>query len=169
MACDCVLVGTIPADLAGLSRLQKLLLGYNALTRAIPQHFASNDLTGIWLEHNNLRGPMPSISGTKGRTWTSTECPNDAVFDVQPFEGSIPDDLSELEFFEVMEISDNEMSGALPSWLKELDFVELTHNQPAWAMCGGAESRPLCVGWKSRAGGIRRWFYGRGGCIFTIG
>ena len=129
MAYDCDLVGTIPTELAGLPHLQKLLLGYNALTRAIPQHFASNDLTGIWLEHNDLRGPMPSLFGTKDELGHRRSALMTLSLTFNHPTGSIPDDLSELGSLEVMEISHNEMSGALPSWLKELDFVELTHNR----------------------------------------
>ena len=130
MAYDCDLVGTMPTELAGLPRLKKLLLGYNTLTGTIPQHFVSNDLTGIWLEHNELRGQIPSIFGSKdeeGHRRSSSLLTLSLTSN--HLSGSLPDDLSELESLEMMELSHNEMSGKVPPWLKDLNFVALTHNQ----------------------------------------
>ena len=117
MAYDCDLVGTIPSELAGLPHLKKLLLGYNALTGAVPQHFVSNDLTGIWLEHNDLSGPMPSLFGTRDDLGHRRSALMTLSLTSNHLSGSIPDYLSELESLEVMELSHNEISGELPSWL----------------------------------------------------
>ena len=97
--------------------MKKLLLGYNILTGTIPQNVVSNDLTGIWLEHNKLRGPMPSISGDKDEEGHRKSSLMTLSLTSNHVSGSLPD-LSELELLEVMELSHNEMSGKVPSWLK---------------------------------------------------
>ena len=54
------LAGTIPAELANLSRLARLNLGRNSLTGTIPPELANlSRLTGLSLNNNSLTGSIP--------------------------------------------------------------------------------------------------------------
>ena len=136
------MVGTIPPDIRGLTRLRKLNLAYNeGITGVIPREIAElehlvalqlhhNALTGrlpveladltaldtLDVHHNQLEGPFPA--------WVSeTENPTGLVFFrlwANDFTGAIPEsigNLTEMVFFDVQETL---LSGPLPRGMMNL-------------------------------------------------
>jgi Leucine-rich repeat (LRR) protein len=137
------LQGALPAELGSLSALQRLRLGSNQLTGAIPNtlgqigasltwlDLSANQLSGgipgelgdlasltlMFLNGNQLSGPIPPSLGALGEL-------ESLVFGDNQLEGPIPPELGQLSKLDRLQLAANNLSGALPPELG--DLTELT-------------------------------------------
>lgn len=127
------LVGTIPAELAGLTRLVTLNLRENKLTGALPPEIGDlSRLRVIDLGHTELSGEIPA---TLGKLVALRRLNLEYV----PFTGSIPPELGALGKLEFLNLYQQRLSGSLPADLGRLrslrtmfvDRNELTGSIPS--------------------------------------
>ena len=120
------LAGTIPAQLAALSRLRSLHLGNNDLTGAIPPDLAGlDDLRVLRLVDNELSGEISSELGNMARL---------SVLDLDGNEltGPIPLELTNLTELRVLSLNRNMLSGPIPAEfgaMTNLTNLELWQNE----------------------------------------
>jgi len=113
--------GPLPA-LGGLSQLQLLYAGQNALTGSIPALSSNSQLVTLYLDDNQLTGTIPDL----GRLLAL----RGFVVKGNRLSGSVPSltGLSNLQYFDV---SDNRLVGRLPalSGLANLQYFDAEANQ----------------------------------------
>ncbi|KAG5531600.1 hypothetical protein RHGRI_026271 [Rhododendron griersonianum] len=122
--------GSIPDSLSNLTRLSRLILSFNSLTGSVPESIGSlSGLQELYLDNNKLEGTMPwSVNGLK----------NLARLGVQgnKLSGEFPD-LGQLGSLNLLDASDNAISGELPARLPAslVEFImrnnQLEGNIPA--------------------------------------
>ena len=115
------LQGTIPPEIAALSRLEVLDLGTNGLSGVIPVEIGElGNLTTLILSDNQLIGEITLELGRLGELRTLSLGSNE-------LSGRIPMGLGELRNLERLDLSRNSLSGSLPlelfgyEWLSDLD------------------------------------------------
>ncbi|GLJ39314.1 hypothetical protein SUGI_0802390 [Cryptomeria japonica] len=120
------LVGTIPAELSGLSKLRILSLSQNYLKGFIPPELGNLDkLKHLDFSYNKLSGSIPdNFSGLKSLS----------ILDLSKniLQGSIPPSIGSLVLLEKMDLSYNNLSGRIPSELgklQSLSFLALSQNR----------------------------------------
>jgi len=102
------LVGPIPPELANLTYLTRLHLGYNQLTGEIPSELATlAKLEYLYLEGNQLTGEIPPELGSM---------PNLDYFAVayNQLTGEIPPELANLPNLTTLSLSNNKLTGEIP-------------------------------------------------------
>ena len=120
------LQGTLPAQLARLSNLTSLDLGYNKLTGKIPTELGRlSNLTGLHLRRNQLTGTIPP---------ELTRLSNLTLLDLGPnkLTGKIPTELGRLTNLTWLDLGGNQLTGTIPTELgrlTELTLLRLTGNQ----------------------------------------
>ncbi len=105
------LAGTIPAELAGLARLETLNLRKNRLTGSLPPEIGNlTRLRVIDLGHTGLSGEIPATLGKLAELRRLN-------LEYVPFTGSIPPDLGALNRLEFLNLYQNRLNGRLPAEL----------------------------------------------------
>ena len=129
------LKGTIPAQLAQLSRMSFLSLQGNQLTGSIPPELGTlSILNFLDLSDNNLTGSIPGELGELERLYT-------LFLDNNNLTGSIPANLTKLNLFSGfhpdvnwtgINLGRNQLTGQIPPELGNMDnvqFLSLSHNR----------------------------------------
>ncbi|MCL7041774.1 hypothetical protein MKW94_029933 [Papaver nudicaule] len=139
--------GELPASLGSLSNLEELYLDNNRLQGAIPESF--NGLTSLKrleLQGNKISGEFPELSALKNLTFLdasdngiSGKFPTNFPPSVMTIsmrnnyiQGNLPDNILNLEFLQVMDLSHNLLSGPVISALfthPSLQQLTLSHNK----------------------------------------
>ena len=120
------LTGTIPVELASLSNLERLDLGSNQLTGTIPVELASlSNLEDLDVGSNQLTGTIPvelaSLSNLERLDFARNR-----------LSGTIPPELASLSNLGVLWLADNELTGTIPPQLGSLSNLwnlDLSNNQ----------------------------------------
>ena len=149
------LSGPIPAELADLSNLELLNLGYNNLSGPIPAELADlSNLELLDLSHNLLSGPIPSELG-------DLDSLSSLGLDNNNLSGPIPPELGDLANLSALGLSGNNLSSAIPpelgslAKLTDLNLVgnELTGSIPP-ALGDLAKLRSLSLAFNALSGAI---------------
>ena len=108
------LVGSIPPELGGLTKLRELELGSNALTGGIPHELGNlTNLASLRLSGNALTGPIPPELGNLTNLETLSLAGN-------WLSGPIPPELGNLSNLLSLELGENALSGPIPPELANL-------------------------------------------------
>ncbi len=120
------LSGVIPPELASLSHLQELYLGYNRLTGAIPPELGNLlNLTRLDIILNRFGGTIPAELGSLSNLRYLETRGNE-------LSGAIPPELSNLSNLLWLSLSYNRLTGAIPPELGSLTYLahlDLRRNQ----------------------------------------
>ena len=105
-----------------MRKLQTLNLGYNSLSGSLPQ-LGSQALRFVYLNNNNLTGPLPATIGDAVNLVYLDLSQND-------LQGDIPSELGNCIHLEHLFLGDNYFGGLLPDLgnLKDLAQLELQNN-----------------------------------------
>ncbi|KAJ1405947.1 Protein kinase domain [Sesbania bispinosa] len=115
--------GTIPPDtISRLTALQTLSLRSNVITGQFPSDFPNlKNLSFLYLQFNNLSGPLPDFSAWKNLTVVNLSNNH--------FNGTIPVSLSNLTQLAGLNLANNSLSGEIPDLqLSRLQLLNLSHN-----------------------------------------
>lgn len=115
--------GTIPPDtISRLSALQTLSLRSNVITGHFPSDFSNlKNLSFLYLQFNNLSGPLPDFSAWKNLTVVN--------FSNNHFNGTIPFSLNNLTQLAGLNLANNSLSGEIPDLkLSRLQMLNLSNN-----------------------------------------
>ncbi len=124
------LAGSLPFELAGLTNLERLNLGFNELTGLVPRWLGSLsylrnlDLSGQW-ETPGLSGPIPAELGGLANL-ASLNLARNALT------GTIPVELGELANLERLRLAENDLTGPVPvslGNLPRLNYLSLSWNE----------------------------------------
>ena len=108
------LVGSIPPELGGLTKLRQLYLASNALTGGIPHELGNlTNLTSLSLFGNALTGPIPPELGNLTNLETLSLAGNWLT-------GPIPPELGNLSNLLSLELGENALTGPIPPELANL-------------------------------------------------
>ena len=108
------LTGTIPAELGGLSKLERLTLSRHELTGTIPVELSSlSELTDLQLYGNELTGTIPPELGNLSNLTRLSLGPNQLT-------GGIPPELGNLSNLGSLRLGNNQLSGSIPTSLGDL-------------------------------------------------
>ena len=108
------LSGPIPAEVGGLSNLERLNLGGNDLSGPIPPELGDlSNLGSLYLEGNDLSGAIPPELGDLSSLGSLSLGGND-------LSGAIPPELGGLSNLRGLNLSGNGLSGAIPPELGDL-------------------------------------------------
>ena len=123
---DLALNGTIPAELGGLSKLQRLTLSRNELTGTIPVELGNlSELTQLQLYSNQLTGGIPPELGRLANLATALDLSRNQL------SGGIPVELGQLSNLRSLRLHNNQLTGAIPAalgGLSSLNQVNLAGN-----------------------------------------
>jgi len=105
------LSGSIPSELANLSKLSSLILHSNQLSGSIPPALGNlSQLRYLRLNNNQLSGGIPLQLGNLGQLlWLDLTS--------NKLSGSIPPELGNLSQLDYLHLSGNQLSGSIPSQL----------------------------------------------------
>ncbi|KAI3815225.1 hypothetical protein L1987_14886 [Smallanthus sonchifolius] len=125
--------GTIPPTISTLKSIQTLDISHNSLSGSLPNSLSSLTLTRLDLSFNKLTGPIPKLPLN--------------LLELALRSNSLSGFLSnpsfnELTQLEVVELSDNSLTGTIPSWvflLPSLQQLNLANN----SFTGIEISKPL--------------------------
>ncbi|KAF5200725.1 Receptor protein kinase [Thalictrum thalictroides] len=130
----CNLIGNIPDFLGAMSSLTVLKLSYNNLTGQIPATFGDSNLQILWLNNQNgdgLSGPIDVIASMRslsqlwlhGNQFTGTIPAGIGALDLVELNlngnqlvGQIPESLADLESLQKVDLSNNNLMGAIPKF-----------------------------------------------------
>ena len=113
--------GSLPTQLAELTKLQRLDVSRNLITGVIPAQFRDlRTLEELDLGSNYLRGSIPAFLGDLSNL-------EELILSNNIFSGTIPRSLGTLPKVKVVDISDNDLLGPIPpftsDFLRTLDLV----------------------------------------------
>ena len=131
---DNFLFGTIPRDIAKMTKLQNLILNHNTLSGTIPEFGGMPYLENLQLQNNELTGTLPvfesvrttlkglyvrgnNLIGTIPRSYGDLVKLTSLVVNSNRLTGSIPSELSALSQIETLSFGANALTGQLPSQL----------------------------------------------------
>ena len=124
----------IPAELGGLTNLQRLSLSGNQLTGTIPAELGNlANLQELHLGGNQLTGQIPPSLGSLANLQELSLSGNQLT-------GMIPAELGNLADLELLFLSENQLTGCIPVGIADVannDFSEL-----GLPFCGGAPGAP---------------------------
>ncbi|KAE9614090.1 putative protein kinase RLK-Pelle-LRR-III family [Lupinus albus] len=115
--------GTIPPNtISHLTSLQILSLRSNIISGNFPADFSNlRNLSFLYLQFNNLSGPLPDFSAWKNLTMVNLSNNN--------FNGSLPVSLSNLTQLAALNLANNSISGRIPDLnLPRLQMLNLSNN-----------------------------------------
>ena len=113
------LTGHIPPELAQLSSLTRLGLGFNELTGQIPTQLGSlSNLAVLNLASNHMAGNIPVELGKLANL-------EELRLDSNSLSGEIPAELARLSNLRELYLSDNHLSGGIPVELGQLERLTL--------------------------------------------
>mmetsp|Transcript_16431 Transcript_16431/g.40124 ORF Transcript_16431/g.40124 Transcript_16431/m.40124 type:complete len:1462 (+) Transcript_16431:220-4605(+) len=118
-----IIQGSLPTQLAQLTKLRRLDVSRNVITGVIPAQFRDlRTLEMLDLGNNYLRGSIPAFLGDLSNL-------KDVFLSNNLFSGTIPRRLGTLPQVKVMDISDNDLSGPIPPFTSYLlRFLDLSDN-----------------------------------------
>jgi Leucine-rich repeat (LRR) protein len=123
---DNQLTGGIPSEICSLSQLTVLNLYNNLLTGAIPSEISSlNQLDVLSFDNNELTGVIPTQIGSLSRL-------GGLYLDNNQLTGAIPSEMGSLSRLSVLYLDNNQLTGAIPSeigFLTRLTVLSLHNNQ----------------------------------------
>ncbi|HPR30862.1 MAG TPA: sugar-binding protein [Prolixibacteraceae bacterium] len=146
---NCNRTGTIPAWLTQMASLQRVLLGGNSLTGAIPSNFiAPGNIVEYIVNFNNIdAAPMPDLSllvnleilGMAGcnltgeiPAWLTTLTDlTDLNLSFNQLEGNLPANIGDLNALVHLNVEENELTGQIPASFANLSHLRwgyLNHN-----------------------------------------
>ncbi|KAH9729176.1 protein kinase domain-containing protein [Citrus sinensis] len=121
------LTGEIPKSISNLTGLAYLDLSNNKLTGDVPQELGSFDkLLSLNLSHNDLSGEIPSKLGNLFVLQYMLDLSSNSL------SGTIPQDLGKLRSLEILQLSRNQLSGRIPasfSNMISLRLVDFSDNE----------------------------------------
>ncbi|CAK7346283.1 unnamed protein product [Dovyalis caffra] len=141
-----LLSGKIPISLASLRQLEELYIDNNSLHGPIPSSFNSLvSLKRLEIQENNLSGEFPDLGALKDLNYLdasdnqiSGEIPSTLPVSLielsmrnNKLQGKLPDNLGDLEFLQVLDLSHNELWGPILPVLfyhPSLQQLTLSHN-----------------------------------------
>ncbi|XP_061372916.1 receptor-like protein 56 [Gastrolobium bilobum] len=111
----------IPASIGNMSRLWIFDLGHNNFSGKVPENILNGcmSLEELMMDNNQLNGTLPTGIG---KLWLRT-----LTASRNNFEGAITKEFCQLELF-LLDLSQNKLSGALPSCFKMPSYVFLQGN-----------------------------------------
>ncbi|XP_019446545.1 PREDICTED: probable inactive receptor kinase At4g23740 isoform X2 [Lupinus angustifolius] len=115
--------GSIPPNtISHLTSLQILSLRSNVISGNFPADFSNlRNLSFLYLQFNNLSGPLPDFSAWKNLTMVNLSNNN--------FNGSLPVSLSNLTQLAALNLANNSISGKIPDLnLPRLQMLNLSNN-----------------------------------------
>ena len=116
---DIVLTGSIPSELGGLAKLQRLTLSRNELTGTIPPELGNlAELTGLQLYSNDLTGGIPPELGYLSNL-------GQLELNHSQLSGAIPVELGQLSSLYALQLQNNRLTGSIPAALG--DLTDLSH------------------------------------------
>ncbi|KAF9623116.1 hypothetical protein IFM89_037632 [Coptis chinensis] len=139
--------GAIPASLGSLSKLEELYLDNNHLQGPIPASFNGLlSLQRLELQGNNITGQFPNLGSLKNLLFVDAS--DNAISGEFPatlpaslvevsirnnyLQGNLPENLGDLGYLQVMDLSHNQLSGPVPSILfnhPSLQQLTLSNNR----------------------------------------
>uniref|UniRef100_A0A453CQJ0 non-specific serine/threonine protein kinase n=1 Tax=Aegilops tauschii subsp. strangulata TaxID=200361 RepID=A0A453CQJ0_AEGTS len=111
------LTGPLPASLSKLTKMKILWASDNDFTGQIPDYIGSWSLTELRFQGNSFEGPIPATLSNLAQL-TSLVLRNCRISDKL---SSI--DFSKLTSLNLLDFSYNQLSGTVPSWAKDSQFV----------------------------------------------
>ncbi|KAI3959125.1 hypothetical protein MKX01_023801 [Papaver californicum] len=139
--------GELPTSLGYLTNLEELYLDNNRLQGAIPESFNGLlSLKRLELQGNKISGEIPDLSSLKNLTFLDASdngisgklpanFPSSLMTTIMRnnyIQGNLPDNILNLEFLQVMDLSHNLLSGSVISALfthPSLQQLTLSHNK----------------------------------------
>jgi len=123
------LTGSLPRELARLTRLTSMSMTGNQLTGTVPTELgALTDLTALYFGTNNLTGTLPTeLIALTRLTWMG--------FHSNRISGTVMSELGILTSLTRINLPANQLTGTLPSELRALTSVDLLICQNA-RLCG---------------------------------
>ncbi|XP_028786513.1 receptor-like protein EIX2, partial [Neltuma alba] len=109
--------GAIPSSIGALEFIETIHLNNNSFSGKIPSLMNSLFLNFIDFGQNNLYGELP--------TWIGLYLPNLIVLRLQSiqFQGNIPTSLCELSLLQILDLSQNNITGTIPHCLNNLNAL----------------------------------------------
>ncbi|KAL3931791.1 MAG: hypothetical protein SGBAC_011143 [Bacillariaceae sp.] len=119
-----ILQGSLPTQMAQLTKLRRLDVSRNVITGVIPAQFRDlRTLEELDVGDNYLRGTVPAFLGDLSNL-------EDVFLGHNLFSGTIPRSLGSLPKIKIVDISDNDLSGPIPPFtadsLRNLDLSDNT-------------------------------------------
>ncbi|GAU49744.1 hypothetical protein TSUD_43310 [Trifolium subterraneum] len=116
------LSGNIPFSMGALVNMQALILRHNSLTGKLPSSMknCSHNLAMLDLGENMFHGPIPS--------WIGDHLHQLVILSLRfnNFYGSLPSNLCDLRELQVLDLSQNSLSGRIPACVK--NFTSMTQD-----------------------------------------
>ena len=112
---EILLTGAVPAELGGLSKLQRLTLSRNELTGTIPAELGNlSELTQLQLYSNQLTGGIPPELGRLANLATGLDLSRNQL------SGGIPVEVGQLSSLRSLRLHNNQLAGSIPASLGDL-------------------------------------------------
>ncbi|KAI3664316.1 hypothetical protein L1987_89945 [Smallanthus sonchifolius] len=107
--------GTIPPTISTLKSIQTLDISHNSLSGSLPNSLSSLTLTRLDLSFNKLTGPIPKLPVNL----------LELALRSNSLSGFLPNpSFNELTQLEVVELSDNSLTGTIPTWVFLLPSIQ---------------------------------------------
>ena len=138
------LTGSLPAELANLTKIRTLNLGNNQLTGTLsPSWSAFTNLTYLDLHHNQFTGSLPNswsglvnlvslgiydnkLTGSLPDSWSALVNLTQLWLNSNQFTGPLPVSWSSMVKLKVLSLQNNQLSGSLPdSWSSFVNMTQL--------------------------------------------
>ncbi|CAJ1943607.1 unnamed protein product [Cylindrotheca closterium] len=100
------LSGRIPSELGALTKLSALALASNRLTGPIPKEILGLQLTGLWIDDNEITGTVSSLFGAMPLVTLSLS--------VNRFSGTLPQTLFNISTLSSFNLAYNRITGSIP-------------------------------------------------------
>ncbi|KAJ1427946.1 Leucine-rich repeat [Sesbania bispinosa] len=115
--------GSLFPTLSNFDHLEQLYLDGNSLSGGIPSNFSSTTLLALDISNNNFVGKLPSRAGNLSKLEALCMSNNH-------LEGSIPTNFVESKSLVYLDISQNNLSGVVPSFANSsIRFIHLSNNR----------------------------------------